>query len=123
MREATLIRVRWDSAEMLDRVRPENTYLQITKLREWLIGRGTDNNFDRLNLRGVNLKGKNLTEASFIGADLSEANLQDADLSRTKLVQTQLDRTDLTGATLTSAFIEDWGITAETKLEQFTSNE
>ena len=41
--------------------------------------------------------------------------LQDADLSRAKLVQTQLDATDFTGATLTGAYIEDWGITNETK--------
>ncbi|BAZ70821.1 hypothetical protein NIES4106_56180 (plasmid) [Fischerella sp. NIES-4106] len=52
-----------------------------------------------------------------IGADLSEANLQDADLSRAKLVQTQLDGTDFTGATLTGAYIEDWGITTDTKFD------
>jgi uncharacterized protein YjbI with pentapeptide repeats len=78
---------------------------------------GQNKNFNRQNLRRVNLKGANLADASFIGADLSAANLQDADLSRAKLVHTQLDKTDLTGATLTGAFIEDWGITSQTKFE------
>ena len=36
-------------------------------------------------------------------------------LSRAKLVQTQLDGTDFTGATLTGAYIENWGITSDTK--------
>jgi uncharacterized protein YjbI with pentapeptide repeats len=102
---------------MLDRVRPGTTYLQFPQVRQLLImGQGQAQNFDHQNLRGVNFQGANLADASFIGADLSEANLQDAELSRAKLVQAQLDHTDLTGATLTGAYIEDWGITPETKL-------
>ncbi|BAY24481.1 pentapeptide repeat-containing protein [Calothrix sp. NIES-2100] len=112
-----LTNTRWHQAKMLDRVRPGSTYLQHPQIRELLItGQGQDKNFDRQILRGINLQSANLADASFISADLSEANLQDADLSRAKLKQTQLDATDLTGATLTGAFIEDWGITSETKL-------
>ncbi len=74
-------------------------------------------NFDGQKLQGINLQGADLSDASFIDANLSEANLQDADLSRAKLVQTQLDQTDFTRATLTGAFIEDWGITIHTKLD------
>ena len=116
-RKADLAGVRWYGAKKLDSVRPGNTYLQNAQVRQWLTGKGVDKNFDHQNLRGINLQGANLTDASFIGADLSEANLQDTDLSRAKLVQTQLDKTDFTGATLTGAYIEDWGITADTKLE------
>jgi uncharacterized protein YjbI with pentapeptide repeats len=116
-RRATLTRTHWHQAKKLDRVRPGTTYLQTAQVRQLLItGQGQAQNFDRQPLRGVNLQGAKLADASFIGADLSEANLQDADLSRTKLVQAQLDHTDLTGATLTGAYIEDWGITPETKL-------
>lgn len=115
-RKATLIRTCWFEAKMLDRVRPGDTYLKNAQVRQWLIGKGRDRNFDRQNLRGVNFQGSNLKDASFIGTDLSEANLQDADLSKAKLVQTQLDGTDFTGSTLTGAFIEDWGITSSTKL-------
>ena len=118
LREATLTRVLWYRAQMLDRVRPGDTYLKDAQVRQWLIGKGKDNNFDRKDLRGINLRRAALTDASFISADLSEANLQDADLSRAKLVQTQLDGTDLTGATLTGATIEDWGITTHTKLDR-----
>jgi uncharacterized protein YjbI with pentapeptide repeats len=117
LREATLTRVRWYGAKMLNRVRPGDTYLKSTQVRQWLIGKEIDKNFDGQKLQGINLQGANLSDASFIDANLSEANLQDADLSRAKLVQTQLDQTDFTGATLTGAFIEDWGITIHTKLD------
>ena len=117
LRKANLTRTRWRKAQKLDQVRPGTSYLKSSQLRKWLIGEGEDKNFNGQNLRGINLQGANLTDASFIGADLSEANLQNADLSRAKLAQTQLAKTDLTGATLTGAFIEDWGITGETKFD------
>jgi uncharacterized protein YjbI with pentapeptide repeats len=116
-RKANLTRVRWYGAKMLDRVRPGNTYLANTQVRQWLTGKGIDKNFAGQKLQGINLQGADLTDASFIDANLNEANLQDTDLSRAKLVRTQLDRTDLTGATLTGACIEDWGITTNTKLD------
>ncbi len=112
-----ITRTCWFQAKKLNRARVGSTYLQNPQVRELLVtGQGQDKNFDRQNLRGINLQSVNLADASFIGADLSEANLQDADLSRAKFKQTQLDATDFTGATLTGAFIEDWGITNETKL-------
>ena len=117
MRKATLTGVRWYGADMIDRVRPGYTYLQSTQIRQWLIGQGVDKNFDGQKLQGINFEGADLTNASFIDTNLNEANLQNADLSRAKLVQTQLDKTDFTGATLTGAFIEDWGITSNTKLD------
>jgi uncharacterized protein YjbI with pentapeptide repeats len=116
-RGATLIGIRWSRAKMLDRVRPGDTYLKSIQVRQWLIGKGLDKNFDGQKLQGINLQGANLSDASFIDANLSEANLQDTDLSRAKLVQTQLDQTDFTGATLTGACIEDWGITTKTQLD------
>lgn len=117
-RDAILTRTRWHQAKMLNLIRPGRTYLQNAQVRQLLVtGHGQDKNFDRQILRGVNLQVANLTDTSFIGADLSEANLQDADLSRAKLVQTQLAGTDFTGATLTGAYIEDWGITSDTKFD------
>ncbi len=103
LREANLTCVRWYGAKMLYSVRPGNTYLQDTQVRQWLIGKGTEKNFDGKDLGGINLQGANLADASFIGADLSETNLQYADLSRAKLIETQLDGTNLTGAC-----IKDW---------------
>ena len=117
-RKAILTRTCFHKTKKLDRVRPGTTYLENTKLRQVLLTRlGQNQNFDRLDLRGINFKGAMLVHASFIGADLSEANLQDANLSRVKLVQAQLDGTDFTGATLTGAYIEDWGITNSTKFD------
>ena len=117
MKEATLTRVRWYGAEMLDRVRPGDTYLQSTQLRQWLIGEGKDKNFNGQKLQGINLQGADLSDASFINANLNEANLQDANLVDAKLIQTQLDGTNFTRATLTGACIEDWGITRNTRFE------
>jgi hypothetical protein len=103
----------------LDRIRPGNSYLQYAHIRQALFtnnGEKLDGN--RLILRGINLKEANLIEASFIGTDLCEADLSDTDLSRAKLVQTLLDQTNLQRATLTGAFIEEWGISADTKLDE-----
>lgn len=117
-RSAILTHTCWYQAKKLDCIRPGTTYLSNVQLQQWLIhGQGQYKNFARQDLRGVNLQRVNLVDANFTGADLSEANLQNADLSRAKLVQTQLDGTDFTGATLTGAFIEDWGITIDTKFD------
>ena len=117
-RKAHLTRTCFHKTKMLDRVRPGTTYLLSSQLRQVLVtSQGQDKNFDREDLRGVNFQGANLVDASFIGADLSKANLKDADLSRVKLVQAQLNGTDLTGATLTGAYIQDWGITTDTKFD------
>jgi uncharacterized protein YjbI with pentapeptide repeats len=117
-RKANLTRTCFYMTKKLDRVRPGTTYLQKAEVRDVLIkGRVKNYNFDRLNLRGINFKGASLIDASFIGADLSLANLQDTDLSRVKLIQTQLDGTDFTGAILTGAYIQDWGITRDTKFD------
>ncbi|MFB2771620.1 pentapeptide repeat-containing protein [Pelatocladus sp. BLCC-F211] len=118
LRKANLTRTCFYKTKKLDRTRPGSTYLQKTQVRQVLVTRlGQDKNFDRDDLRGVNFQAVNLVDASFIGADLSQANFQDADLSRVKLVQTQLDGTDFTGAILTGAYIEDWGITSDTKFD------
>lgn len=113
---ALLTRTCWRNIKNLENIRSANTYLNNLQVRQWLIGKGVDKNFNAQKLQGINLQGADLSNASFIDTNLNEANLQDADLSNAKLIQTQLDRTDFTGATLTGACIEDWGITSHTKL-------
>ncbi|WP_293071289.1 pentapeptide repeat-containing protein [Moorena sp. SIO4A5] len=114
--QANLTHTCFNNAQKLDQAKVGGTYLENPDVRQLVItGEGQEKNFDHGNLRGVNLARANLVGANFIGADLSKANLQDVDLSRAKLVQAQLDKTDFTGATLTGAFIEDWGITSQTK--------
>ncbi|NEQ64473.1 MAG: pentapeptide repeat-containing protein [Symploca sp. SIO2D2] len=142
LRKANLTRTRWRNANKLDRVRPGMSYLQDAKVRELVItGDGKNQEYDHLlNLQGINLQGANLvgadftgsvlkngtlqganlTDAILIGADLNGTNLQDTNMSRAMLKQAQLDGADLTGATLTGAYIEDWGITAATKLDGVT---
>jgi uncharacterized protein YjbI with pentapeptide repeats len=118
LRGANMTRTYWLNAQKLNLSLVGESYLKNLELRQLLVtGQGQNKNFDRQDLRGVNFQGANLVDASFIGADLSQAKLQDADLSRAKLVQTQLDGTDFTGATLTGAYIQDWGITTDTKFD------
>ena len=117
-RKANLTRTCFHKTKKLDHVRPGTTYLQKAQLRQVLVtSQGLDLNFDREDLRGVNFQGANLVDTSFIGTDLSKANLKDADLSRAKLVQAQLNGTDLTGSNLTGAYIQDWGISTDTKFD------
>lgn len=121
-RNATLTRTCWQNAQKLELVVPGNTYLNDHQIQQWLVGKGKENNFDGKNLRGVNLNGATLKSASFIRADLSEASLRNVDLTGATLVQTQLDSTDFTGAILTGSYIEDWGITVDTKLSEVICN-
>ncbi|WP_250565523.1 pentapeptide repeat-containing protein [Adonisia turfae] len=137
-RRSVLLRTRWREAIKLDRVRPGETYLNNSKIRELVLtGNGQGQSYENLlNLAGINLRGANLVDAdfsgsnlkngamqganlantSFIGTNLNCAYLQDADLSNAKLAQAQLDEADLTGSTLTGACIEDWNVTTRTKL-------
>lgn len=117
-RRAILTHTNFRQVKMLNFVIPGKTYLQCPPLCQLLItGQGENQNFDRMDFRGVNLQAANLVDASFIGTNFSGAKLQDADLSRAKLQQTQLDKTDFSGAILTGAYIEDWNITSNTKFD------
>jgi uncharacterized protein YjbI with pentapeptide repeats len=117
-RRSILKRTYWRNAKGLKFARLGNTYLANPKIRQLVVTcNGQGEIFDGLDLNGVNLQEANLQEASFIGVSLNQSNLRGADLSRAILKQTQLDGTDLTRSILTGAYIEDWGITSTTKLE------
>ncbi|MUL38322.1 pentapeptide repeat-containing protein [Gloeocapsopsis dulcis] len=115
---AALTRTSWFQAR-LDFADVAGTYLEAPKVRQLVVSKdGRNKNYDRLALQGINLQDANLEDASFIATDLSEAALQNANLYRAKLVQTQLYHADLTSACLTGAYIQDWAIATDTKLEQ-----
>lgn len=116
--KSTLTRTCWFQAKKLNFADIRATYLEDEKIRQLLVTKDLQNqNFDGWNLQGINLQGANLKDASLIAARLNESNLQDADISRANLTRAQLDRTDFRGAILTGAYIGDWGITPETKLD------
>ena len=118
-REARLLRTNWHKAQELERADREGTYLANDSICRLVVTKdGHDQVFDRQDLRGLNLEGANLADANLMKADLGAANLKGADLSRSQLVQTQLHETDLTGVCLTGAYIQDWGISTSTRLEQ-----
>lgn len=115
---ANLTQVYWKNAQNIDRSRLGNSYLQNPQIRQLVTTlEGQEQNFDRLDFRGINLQEASLRCASFIDTDLSQANLQGADLFEAKLVQTNLDQVNLSSAFLTGAYIEDWGITRKTRLD------
>lgn len=118
LRGSNLTHTCWLQSRHLDLACIANSYLQYVEVRQLLItGTGQTKKFDRLFLEGIGLRGAKLKDASFIGTNLNYAALEDADLSRAILKQAQLDGADLTQATLTGAYIEDWGITGDTKLD------
>lgn len=119
LRDATIQRVRWYQAQNLHQARLGHTYLANPHIRALVTtGQGAAQHYDRLSLRGLNLQGAQLQNASLIGADLSESSLKGADLSGAKLAQTQLYSCDLRKACLTGAYIENWGISTDTRLGQ-----
>lgn len=116
--KSTLTRTCWFQAKKLNFADIRTTYLEDEDIRQLLITKELHNkNFDGWNLQGMNLQGANLRDTSLVAARLNESNLQNADISRANLTKAQLDRTDLRGAILTGAYIGDWGITPETKLD------
>ena len=117
-RQANLTRTCWFNAEHLSNARLEGTYLQSPKVRQLLITKDCrDGNFDFLNVRGLNLKDANLQDTSFIATDLSESTLENANLFGAKLAQSQLYQANLNSACLTGAYIQNWGISTDTQLQ------
>jgi uncharacterized protein YjbI with pentapeptide repeats len=116
-RKATLKRSNWFKSSYLEQCRLEGTYLENSQVRQLVTTKnGSEQNYDYLNLRGLNLENVNFKNASLIGTDFNESNLKKACLAKAELVKAQLYQTDLTGACLTGAYIQDWGISTETNL-------
>jgi uncharacterized protein YjbI with pentapeptide repeats len=116
-RQANLTRTNWYLAKQLEQARCDRTYLEDPQIRQLAITKdGQGKHFEHLNLHGLNLKDANLKDAFFIGADLSEATLENANLTGARLVKTQLYQANLSGTCLTGAYIENWGISTDTNL-------
>ena len=117
-RQANLTRTNWYLAKQLDQSRCDRTYLEDPQIRQLAITKdGQGKHFEHLDLSGLNLKEANLKDAFFIGADLSEATLENANLTGARLVKTQLYQANLSGTCLTGAYIENWGISTDTNLD------
>jgi uncharacterized protein YjbI with pentapeptide repeats len=117
-RQANLTRTNWYLAKQLEQARCDRTYLEDPQIRQLAVTKdGQGKHFEHLNLHGLNLKDANLKDAFFIGADLSEATLENANLTGARLVKTQLYQANLSGTSLTGAYIENWGISTDTNLD------
>lgn len=116
---ACLIRTNWTQVEQLKRAYVNGTYLDQKPIQQLVVTKvGCHQSFERQDLRSLNLDNANLADINLIGADLGGSTLQGANLSRAKLVQTQLQCANLNQACLTGAYIQDWGISTSTHLEQ-----
>ena len=116
--KANLTRTDWFKVQKLDVTVVGKSYLNNSKIRKLVIHKDLHNkNLDGWDLQGLNLRGANLVDASLVGTKFNHADLRNADISRANLTRSQVDKTDFRGAILTGAYIENWGITFETKLE------
>ena len=119
LRQAQLLRTHWHRSTNLEKAHRDGTYLAQEPVRRLVVTKdGREQSFAYQDLRGLNLSGANLSDADLTGADLGTATLEGADLSRARLVRAQLHNTNLTAACLTGAYIQDWGISTTTRLEQ-----
>ena len=115
--DATLLHTCWRDAVGLEYARLGNSYLGDPAIRQLVTSlQGKKKTFSALNLEGANLNNADLRNCQFVSTNLNFATLVNADLSGANLKQSQLDGTNLSGANLTGAYIEDWGITKDTKL-------
>jgi uncharacterized protein YjbI with pentapeptide repeats len=118
-RNAILTCTNWYQAQGLEKAQLSQTYLENPTVCKLVTSKeAIAKNLNNLDLSGLNLKKGNFQDSSFIGADLSNTTLENANLSGTKLVTAQLYSSNLKQATLTGAYIENWGISTDTQLEE-----
>ncbi len=137
-RDANLASTCWFESKNIEYSCIENNYMSLQQIQKILVTKKAQSiDLSYLDLQAINLQGVNLTNTKLVGVDLGNANLREANLMAAdltdanlkganlhganlcgaKLVQAQLDQVNLTYAHLTGAYIENWGITAETKLD------
>jgi len=118
-RNAIITRTCWHQVKLIRKARVGASYLSDRKICQLVVSKhGQAQNFDDMNLQGVNLAEADVAESSFISTKLMAASFENADLTGTKLVRAQLYAANLSGACLTGAYIEDWGISTDTVLDQ-----
>ncbi|ACB51329.1 rfrA family pentapeptide repeat [Crocosphaera subtropica ATCC 51142] len=117
-RDAILTRTCFKNAQKLDRIRPENTLLSQTNVKDLLMtGYGYKKSYVNANLQGANLDGANLNEANLKQCNLNDASLRGTNLEWTNLTQVSAINTNFTHCNLTGACIEAWNIDQTTILD------
>ncbi|MEM1254247.1 MAG: pentapeptide repeat-containing protein [Cyanobacteria bacterium P01_H01_bin.21] len=138
LRQALLRRTCWRNTQNIEQARVWGTYLDNSQICQLVVnGNAQEQSYKGMNLAGLNLdqanlyradltetsllqstlQKANLASANLIDANLTQANLRGANLANAKLLRAQLEHTDLRDVTLTGAYIENWRINLETKLD------
>lgn len=116
--KANLTRTCWFEVQKLNLAAVGKSYLANRTIRNIVVQKNLQNqNFDGWDLQGINLRAANLIDASLVGTKLNNTDLRNANLMRANLMHSQIDNTDFRTAILTGAYIDNWGITSQTKLE------
>lgn len=117
-RMSILDRTCWFKAANIECSRLEGTYLENEIIRKLVITKeGEGQHFENFNLQRLNLKEANLKDSFLIEANLSESNLENVNFTGAKLAKAQFYKSNLSGVCLTGAYIENWGISTDTKLD------
>ncbi|MBE9050505.1 pentapeptide repeat-containing protein [Nostocales cyanobacterium LEGE 11386] len=119
LREAILTRTYWVGVQGIETAQLDrNYYLNQLEVRQLVIEKVLEyKDFYNLNLQGINLQGLDLTDFNFIDSDLRQSKLEGVKLFNTKLVRTKLGEANLNNADITGAYIEEWGVTKTTKID------
>ncbi|MEO1351289.1 MAG: pentapeptide repeat-containing protein [Cyanobacteria bacterium J06635_15] len=119
LRNSILKRTSWFQTRNLAQARLSDTYLENPQIRKLVVTKqGIDQRYDYLDLSGLNLQDAHLQNSSFISTNLSESILCRANLTGAKLARAQLYSSNMAEVSLTGAYIENWGISTDTRLTQ-----
>lgn len=118
-RDSILTRTYFRNSKLLDSIRPGNTILNQSAIRDLLVtGNGYKKSYIKADLRGANLQGANLENSNLKRADLGYAVLGDTNLKNANLTETLAIGTNFTGAYFTGACLESWNIDRGTILDR-----
>lgn len=117
-KKAKFSNTKFRNATFLERADFRGTSLQKKSIQNLAtIGDGCRQDFTGENLTEINLDKASLEEAILIRVNLIDSSLREANLSFANLKQAQLQGAILSNATLIGAYIEDWLIDRNTRLD------
>jgi uncharacterized protein YjbI with pentapeptide repeats len=117
-KSSIIYRTCWQETQKLELANMKGTILENKAVRQLLVtGKGKDNSYEGLNLKGAYLAGADLTGADLREADLSGSTLENATVRNAHLARASVIDVEFKGADLTGACLESWNIDSTTHFE------